>query len=222
MRQIVKTVAIIVFLICSLILGQLFLNESDTAVLRSDIIDYYNSLYKTAHARKKNEAIGFGYTGCQDRKYDAIQLISRLNRSFVPRLSPKLSTLQDLVETFAFYFREGAATELFMESREAFEELINIAKGLGLPTQTTFGGHAPHMALRASKEGCKAILVAGLGEQEKQTLRKLDGNSLITVSAQQNSSAESDVHLILEYSAGTFANVSSPRANRYPCIVWRM
>eukprot|EP01022_Parablepharisma_sp_SALTPOND_P023259 TRINITY_DN4865_c5_g1_i1.p1 TRINITY_DN4865_c5_g1~~TRINITY_DN4865_c5_g1_i1.p1 ORF type:complete len:504 (+),score=49.64 TRINITY_DN4865_c5_g1_i1:163-1674(+) len=213
MKYTLKALVAIIFMASSIILGHLFLREPETFLLKRQIIDYYLSVYQAARNRPRNCTIAFGYTGCEDRKVDALELISKLNASFTSNQKSRLLTLQDFVETFAFYYKAGAATELFMENKQTFDELLSIVKNL--PYHSTFGGHAPHMALRAANENCNAVLVARIGEQEVQEIKRLDQNSKITFVGNTNGGSDSDIHLIFEYPAGKYRNISSPRANRF-------
>ena len=213
MRSILKVFLAIVSLVCALTLAQYFIREPEISLLKRLVIDYYTKAYQTAKNRPRNCTIAFGYTGCQDRKLDALELISKLNVSFTPNQKAHLLTIQDFVGTFAFYFKNGAATELFMENKESFNELISLANELKY--ESRFGGHAPHMALRAANENCDAVLIARIGEQEVQIIKGLDVNSKITFVGNADSGSDSDIHLIFEYSARRHENVTSPRANRF-------
>lgn len=71
------------------------------------------------------------------------------------------------------------------------------------------------MALRAAKENCDAVLIAGIGKDEETLLKKLDINNKITYSRNTEDSGQSDIHLILEYGTQTYNNISAPRANRF-------
>jgi ADP-dependent phosphofructokinase/glucokinase len=103
-----------------------------------------------------------------------------------------------------------------VHSKEAFDKILEITKKSGIHFETTFGGHAPHMALRASKENCEAILVAGIGKDERDQLTKLDKNHKITFAIQKDEeSDESDIHLILEYDAEEYKGLKPPRACRF-------
>jgi len=213
MKSVFKIIMGILFMTGSVILGNFFLKEPEFSLIRRQLVDYYLSVYNSAKNKPHNCTIAFGYTGCQDRKIDALELIGKLNASFTPKEKMRLLTIQDFVSTFAFYFQNGAASEYFMANQESFDQILEISSGLKY--QTTFGGHAPHMALRAAKELCNAVLVAQIGETEINEITNLDTNKKITFVGATENNQQSDIHLIFEYPANSFENITSPRANRF-------
>jgi hypothetical protein len=98
-----------------------------------------------AQSKLKNGAIGFGYTGCKDITVNTFDLLDKLNVDFKAEEKTRVVGIKDFVETFASFFRAGASSEVFMESKEEFELLLS--KMADLHKVTTFGGNAPHMAL---------------------------------------------------------------------------
>ena len=45
-----------------------------------------------------------------------------------PRKHLELNTIEQVAETFAFYFDQGIATELFVDNKTVFDRLVEAAK----------------------------------------------------------------------------------------------
>jgi len=203
----------IVFMALSIFIGSHFLTEPDTSIFKKSALRFYNSIYEKLQKKNKEGIVGFGYTGCRDLSVDTLSFIEKLGYTFTPQEKTRIITIQDFVETFASFFSLGASTEIFMESEMYFNGLIS--KMEGLPNTTTFGGNAPHMALRATKESYKAILVADIGKEEINTIKSLDENSMMVIVPVNETREHSDIHLIFEYPATNYKGVKSPKSNKF-------
>ncbi|CAI5706059.1 unnamed protein product [Peronospora effusa] len=123
----------------------------------------------------------------------------------------RISSFQELQESFAYYFASGAAAEQSMLSSEQFREVVSLADGL-LGVERKVGGNAATMAERASAEGCVVLLGAAIGKEMKPHFR----DARIQLVGKLEEEQHEDVHLVLEYSSGDeFRGHMSPRANRY-------
>jgi len=211
--------AILIMVICITVIGLLIyfskklFNEPQSSTFKKITLDFYNSIYLKAQNRLKDSAIGFGYTGCKDITVNTFDLLDKLNIPFKPREKTHIVTIKDFVETFASFFRAGASSEVFMESKEDFELLL--LKMADLHKVITFGGNAPHMALRASYENFNAVLVADIGQEEINTLKSLDVNKKIHFVPVDESRETSDIHLIFEYPAKEYKGIKAPKANKF-------
>eukprot|EP00826_Nyctotherus_ovalis_P059557 TRINITY_DN8293_c0_g1_i15.p1 TRINITY_DN8293_c0_g1~~TRINITY_DN8293_c0_g1_i15.p1 ORF type:complete len:386 (-),score=116.76 TRINITY_DN8293_c0_g1_i15:53-1210(-) len=203
---------LVLFLSSLIFLFNKFL-QSKALTLKRKTVELYTSIYERAQKEEKGEAIGFGYTGCKDITVDAFDLFDKLDVSFVPRENTRIVTVQDFAETFASFFSVGASTELFMESKENFDYLLS--KVAALPKSTTFGGNAPHMALRAAYENFDAVVIADIGQEEVSTIKALDSLSKIRFVAVNEGRETSDVHLIFEYPPVEYKGVKAPKANKF-------
>ena len=70
-------------------------------------------------------------------------------------IHPKISTLREFIETFAYQFSHGANAERVSDSRELFELFRDALAASNLPHRDELGGHSSVWALRAQREGCK-------------------------------------------------------------------
>ena len=157
-----------------------------------------------------NLKIGIGYGACLDY---IIQSRHLLLDHFDPPVNAKhhysISSRQDLLEVFAYYFSHGAAAERYVNNSSLFQELIQVSEKHVI--LKSIGGNAPIMASRFVKEGVKNIL---LGAQMSPQLRQLLSSSILISGPQTNID---DVHLLIEYPTGERWNnlYFAPRANRF-------
>ncbi|GMF53374.1 unnamed protein product [Phytophthora fragariaefolia] len=150
------------------------------------------------HALKKKKKKGFNKAG---KGADAL----------VKRHHERIGSLQELQESFAYYFSSGAAAEQSMLSPEQFREVVALADALP-GVKRKVGGNAATMAERASAEGCVVLLGAAMGKDMKPYFR----DPRIQLVGHLDEHQHEDVHLVLEYSSGDeFRGHVSPRANRY-------
>lgn len=202
-----------IFMAISIYLGSHFLVEPETSSLKRMTLEFYDSVYSKSQNHSEKGAVGFGYTGCKDIKVNTFDFLDKLNIPFIPHEKTHIVTIQDFVQTFASFFTAGASSEIFMQSKENFELLLS--KMEGLPNVTTFGGNAPHMALRAAYENFSAVLVADIGQEEAQTIKALDVNSKIRFALVDEDRKSSDVHLIFEYPAAEYRGLKAPKGNKF-------
>ncbi|CAI5732968.1 unnamed protein product [Hyaloperonospora brassicae] len=126
----------------------------------------------------------------------------------------RIHSLQELQESFVYYFSTGAAAEQSMNSSSAFHEIVALATALP-DVQRKVGGNAATMAARASAEGCTVLLGAAMGTYMKQYFDDTTIQLVGTIGDEAERERE-DVHLVLEYARGdAFRGHVSPRANRY-------
>lgn len=185
-----------------------------------------------------NARVAIGYGSCLDIVAPASHLIT-LHHS--PPLDPShhgiINTQQELLESFAFYYKFGAAAEYvlftlllfiisnicfhfsyrrFVANKTIFEGLVQSAAS-SPQYRESIGGNAPVMASRFVKEGLRHIL---LGSHDSEYMSRYLPEG-ITVSgtgknAGDQGSSPRDVHLLIEYAAGeTWGSLVAPRANRF-------
>lgn len=213
MPGILSAIISITFIAVSIYLGSNYLTEPDTSTLKNSMLTFYKSVYERAKGKDKGGVIGFGYTGCKDISVNTFYFLDRLEVKFAAQEKTQIITIQDFVETFASFFSVGASTEIFMENEENFEELISkIGRACD---EKTFGGNAPHMALRAAKENYNAVLVADIGQDEIKTIKELDTDSKIHIVPVNETRNASDIHLIFEYPATRYKGIISPKGNKF-------
>ena len=117
---------------------------------------------------------------------------------------------QNKITTHIFFFL-SLVTRRYFSSKEQFGNLVEAAKRLE-GAKWAIGGNAPVMAQRFAMEGC-TVLLGSLGTQ--QMAEKLHPSVQLPRTSRRKAK-EDDIHLVLEYSAGsTWGRYTSPRANRF-------
>lgn len=157
---------------------------------------------------KTKIAIGFG--SCLDiivQSRDVI--IDTFSAPLQPKHYEMITTREQLLEVFAYYFQFGAAAERFVDNASLFNEIVELTN-MAQNSMRTIGGNAPIMATRFAKEGIGEIL---LGAQISPSLAKQLPSDVVVSGPQLNSD---DMHILLEYPMGeTWNQYESPRANRF-------
>lgn len=153
-------------------------------------------------------AVGFG--SCVDIITPAMSAIEELNLTHPtnPEIIDDITDLDDFSSVFSYYFKYGAAAELFTKNKELLKKLVKVAKK-NPQTREKIGGNALVMVKNFLKLGYKVLLGAQMSEDMK---KKMDPEVLL---AGQNVK-EDDVHLIFEYEKGQkWGDFEAPRANRF-------
>ncbi|XP_039868101.1 ADP-dependent glucokinase [Simochromis diagramma] len=153
-------------------------------------------------------AIGFG--GCVDLIVDSVSLLNKtgIQPTDQPLHHDYLENVEQLAQSFAYFFAPGAAAERFMLNETLFSELVEGARDLP-GNRWSVGGNAPVMASRMATEGCDVLLGGTFSTDFTDVL-----SQHITVAGKVID--EPDIHLILEYPTGArWGRYTSRRANRY-------
>ncbi|XP_013116128.1 ADP-dependent glucokinase [Stomoxys calcitrans] len=158
--------------------------------------------------------VALGYGACSDLIISATDFLN-YSSEIVPEIKPEFTVDEvndevELLQTFGYYFENGAAAERVMPNSYLFRKLIQIAKKQHKDNiQWVIGGNAPLMGIRFDKEGWEVLL----GARVSHKLRRLIPNSIKIAGDQIE---DDDIHLILEYKAGEkWGPFTAPRANRY-------
>ncbi|KER24938.1 hypothetical protein T265_07502 [Opisthorchis viverrini] len=223
-----------------------------------DILRVIKSLVRLEHSYRplpqKNPGpkvlVGFG--ACVDLKVRAIPLLNQMGWSppMVPlnelrayNHSTELSSVRDVILSFASAFTAGAAVERLLHDSNLFRELVKTAASLVPPHlqnkfQSTIasdmdqrlsmfsadsataywalGGNAPVMAVRLAREGAEVSLAARLSPMELEQLPRGITPLMAPAAFGLPEIPEDDIHLIMEYDAGEqWGPFVAPRANRY-------
>lgn len=180
-----------------------------------------------AVAPTQNVAVGFG--GCVDVTVPAIPLLEGLRiEPGIAKHHDSIATMEELQETFSYFFSQGAAGERYVSNKELWAEMLSVAAGLS-DSVWDIGGNALLMGQRIALEGGSVVQLGALdaadlypselseaqGDNVSQHPRirtRLDPHLVIEGLA----GARSDVHMVLEYTRGTTwgAAYTAPRANR--------
>lgn len=117
--------------------------------------------------------------------------------------------MEEVSETFAYFFQEGAASEIYVLDEVIFEKLVQTAK----KTTTkpgALGGNAAMMAQRAHFEGCEILLGAEMNHHFYH--HNFNGSIKLVHPPQEIQ----DIHLVLDYSEDdVWGDLRAPRTNRF-------
>ncbi|KAH8351570.1 hypothetical protein KR059_008156 [Drosophila kikkawai] len=185
-----------------------------TTVLLTGLLAIEGSLKRSAVQPAPKVAIGYG--ACTDLQINATEFLGRYYARRIPATTTGsrqiVNSEDELLQSFAYYFHNGAAAERVMANGTLFKQLVGYAKLMGKDTsgiQWYMGGNAPLMAVRFFMEGADVLLGAHMSKKLRPLLPKeirLAGDEI----------PDDDIHLILEYKAGdTWGSYVAPRANRY-------
>ncbi|KAL4630440.1 ADP-dependent glucokinase-like [Arapaima gigas] len=153
-------------------------------------------------------AIGFG--GCVDITVDGVALLNKigLQPTSQPVHHNYIENVEQLSQSFAYFFPPGAASERFVKNDTLFNQLVEASRELP-GNRWSIGGNAPVMAGRMAMEGCDVLLGANFSPDLTDVLSQ-------HINVVGSVVEEPDIHLILEYPSGaTWGQYTSKRANRY-------
>ncbi|KAG7376751.1 hypothetical protein PHYPSEUDO_012792 [Phytophthora pseudosyringae] len=172
--------------------------DLDVAVPAVELMQSVQEVERQHAQKKRKKSKGFNKAG-------------KASERLAKRHHERIGSLQELQESFAYYFSSGAAAEQSMLSPEQFREVVALADALPGVTRKV-GGNAATMAERASAEGCVVLLGAAMGKDMKPHF--VDARIQLVGHLEEHQ--HEDVHLVLEYASGdAFRGHQSPRANRY-------
>lgn len=160
----------------SRVIGKVVLTEAE----ERKVIRRYAQM---EHSIKPSDkcSIGVGYTTCMDIGFRAVDLfqaiqpqIEKLEKEgkIKPYVHAQITNLRMFIETFLYYFSNGANAERscvrycyrlsLQNSRELFTLLSDTIQQTAHPLNHSsyIGGHSSVWALRAQKEGCLAFIAA--------------------------------------------------------------
>ncbi|XP_045773584.1 ADP-dependent glucokinase [Maniola jurtina] len=161
-------------------------------------------------AGKLQPRVALGYGACHDLFVNATSLLNPEDLKGNPEHFNEISSKEEFLKSFTYFFKHGAAAERFMSNSKLYDELVE--ESLKLPdSRWAIGGNAPLMAKRFYMEGWKVLL----GAKMSSKLRKYIPSDIQIVGSDDEDMRD-DVHMILEYKADEkFGPYKSPRANRY-------
>ncbi|EDV96613.1 ADP-dependent glucokinase [Drosophila grimshawi] len=184
-----------------------------TTVLLTGLLAIEGGLKRSATARAPKVAVGYG--ACTDLQINATEFLDTYYKLREPKMSSDFASNDvnnenELLQSFAYYFKNGAAAERVIANGTLFKQLIANAKIMDKERIHWYmGGNAPLMAVRFVMEGADVLLGAHMSKKMRPLLPKeirLAGDEIV----------EDDIHLILEYKAGDrWGPYEAPRANRY-------
>lgn len=160
------------------------------------------------NAARPKVAIGFG--GCVDIIVDGVALLDKIGLppTDQPLHHDYIENVEQLAQSFAYFFAPGAASERFVVNETLFSLLVEASRELP-GNRWAVGGNAPVMAGRMAVEGCEVLLGGSFSTDFNDVLPEH-----ITVAG--GTVDEPDIHLIMEYPSGaTWGPYTSRRANRY-------
>ncbi|KAL4715811.1 hypothetical protein ACJJTC_006390 [Scirpophaga incertulas] len=155
--------------------------------------------------------VAIGYGACRDIFVNATSLLNFNELNGNPEHFNEISNKEELLKSFVYFFKHGAAAERFMSNSQLYDELIQNALKLE-GTRWAIGGNAPLMAKRFFIEGWKVLFAGKISEK----LESYIPHDIQVVGNDKYKAHNDDIHLILEYKADEkFGVYTAPRANRY-------
>ncbi|XP_076244041.1 ADP-dependent glucokinase [Calliopsis andreniformis] len=196
------------FTVLTVLVAIYYRNSENVLQKRLQTLIYGLERLENKHVITSRPKVAIGYGVCTDVYVNAEQLLKYTEDVGRPEHFDEINTELELLKSFAYYFRHGAAAERYMPNRTLFDELVTRARSF--PTSySTIGGNAAVMALRFAREGCEVTLAAKLTKSLHQMIPqviKIVGGEV----------KRDDVHLVMEYKHGdVWGPYSSARANRY-------
>ncbi|EFN70698.1 ADP-dependent glucokinase [Camponotus floridanus] len=179
-------------------------------VLQKRLLTLLHGLEKleNKHVITRKPKVAIGYGVCTDVFIDARHLLKYSDEVGRPEHFDEINTELELLKSFAYYFRHGAAAERYMANRTLFDELVSKARSFS-SSYSTIGGNAAVMAMRFAREGCDVTFAAKLTKSLHQMIPQV-------INVVGGEVKRDDIHLILEYKHGeVWGPYSSARANRY-------
>ncbi|EDW70387.1 ADP-dependent glucokinase [Drosophila virilis] len=184
-----------------------------TTVLLTGLLALEGGLKRSAFEPAPKVAVGYG--ACTDLQVNATEFLEKFYKMRVPHVrsdfaATDVNNENELLQSFAYYFKNGAAAERAIANGTLFKQLISNAKEMDKERIHWYmGGNAPLMAVRFVMEGADVLLGAHMSKKLRPLLPKeirLAGDEI----------PDDDIHLILEYKAGDkWGPYEAPRANRY-------
>ncbi|XP_053981529.1 ADP-dependent glucokinase isoform X1 [Hylaeus volcanicus] len=160
------------------------------------------------HVITSRPKVAIGYGVCTDVYVNAEQLLKYTEEIEQPEHFDEINTELELLKSFAYYFRHGAAAERYMANRTLFDKLVATARSFP-SSYSTIGGNAAVMALRFAREGCDVTLGAKLTRSLHQMIPQI-------INIVGGEVKRDDIHLVIEYKNGdVWGPYTSTRANRY-------
>lgn len=155
--------------------------------------------------------VALGYGACHDLFVNATLLLDHRELIGVPEHFDEITTKEEFLKSFTYFFKHGAAAERFMSNSKLYDDYIK--RALNIPgTKWNIGGNAPLMAKRFYMEGWKVLFAAKMSNN----LKKYIPEEIQIVGGDENEDMKDDIHMILEYKADAkFGTYKAPRANRY-------
>ncbi|KAJ8720059.1 hypothetical protein PYW07_012102 [Mythimna separata] len=162
-------------------------------------------------AGKQQPKVALGYGACHDLFVNATSLLDYKDLKGSPEHFNEISSKDEFLKSFAYFFKHGAAAERFVSNSKLYDDLIEQALKLA-DSRWAIGGNAPLMAKRFYIEGWKVLFAAKMSKKLKKYIPK----DIQIVGGEENEEVRDDVHMILEYKADEkFGALKAPRANRY-------
>lgn len=194
--------------VLAVLAGLYYRNTEDVLQKRLSALLHGLERLESKHLITNKPKVAVGYGICTDIYVDAKYLLLYSNEIGPPEHFDEINTEEQLLKSFAYYFRHGAAAERYMPNRTLFDQLVTRARSFP-SSYSTIGGNAAIMALRFAREGCDVILAAKLTRSLHQMIPQV-------INVIGGEVKRDDVHLVLEYKSGDmWGPYSSTRANRY-------
>nr|CAD7601871.1 unnamed protein product [Timema genevievae] len=116
-----------------------------------------------------SKKVAIGYGACLDLFVDGKDLLNYEAVADFPEHFNDISSSDELLKSYAYFYRHGAAAERYMSNSTLFEELV-LSAAKSHTSHYALGGNAPVMASRFVSEGCHVLLAAKMTTDLQKTL----------------------------------------------------
>jgi len=194
-----------------------------------DLLNRLRYLKRKTSPKASSAKVAIGYNACLDAVVDAFEFFDKLNAEHPEdrKNHPEVHSIEQLAEVFHFHFTKAAAAERAVCCDDVFEEFSHAL--FKSKHKLHLGGNAAIMAVVFAKRfGFQNVVLAGqVGEKIKghlpDNLKTINAQSgKISVSGEDVSIQNDEVHIIMEYSKGSswpnapdHLHHTAKRANRF-------
>nr|CAD7405843.1 unnamed protein product [Timema cristinae] len=116
-----------------------------------------------------SKKVAIGYGACIDLFVDGSDLLNYEAVADIPEHFNDISSSDELLKSYAYFYRYGAAAERYMSNSTLFDELV-LSAYKSHTSHHSVGGNAPVMASRFLSEGCHVLLAAKMTTELQKTL----------------------------------------------------
>ena len=95
-------------------------------------------------------------------------------KNLVPQNHDNITTKYDFIETFLYFFKEGASAERIATNSTLVQEIRSLLISNGIRNHQEIGGHAPMFARRATKENCTAFFPGSFSDFAIKSMKTHD------------------------------------------------
>lgn len=189
----------------------LYPDSPNVSLLQS--LDTISRGYGSQTEPRESLKIAIGWNTNVDVIVNGVDIMRQLSQQtttpFTSTNHATLESIDEVLETFTYFFETSSAAERHVDSAAVFDEILRVAQLEETVTYRT-GGNAALMAETFASLGHEPVLHGPIGP----ALRKLLHENITLI--EKSSESVDEMHLILEFASGSEWNgKQASRANRF-------